>query len=71
MGKKVLEWMIPVLITLGVSGWVGYSHNDKEITNRVTAVETQQKADDKRLERIEVAVDRVDQKVDRLLERKQ
>jgi hypothetical protein len=62
------DWIGPVvaivvaLVSLALSGYASYSHNDKDLTGRIIAVETQQKNDDSRLERIE-------QKVDRLLDR--
>lgn len=59
------DWILPIviaLLSLAVSAYAGYSHNDKELAQRISVVETQQKNDGKGLERIE-------NKVDRLLER--
>ena len=59
------DWIIPVgiaVMSMALSAYAAYSGNDKVLTSRVTAVETQQINDTRRLERIE-------DKVDRLLER--
>lgn len=59
------DWIVPVVLALAsfaISAFAAYSGNDKVLTSRVTAVETQQLNDTRRLERIE-------DKVDRLLER--
>jgi hypothetical protein len=55
-------WVIPVvvlLLSLLSSAYVAYSHNDKELAQRVTAVETRQEGTDKRLDRIEDKIDRI------------
>lgn len=57
-----MDWVLPIalaLLSLAVSGWANYNRTDKELTNRVTAVEVQQKNDGQRLERIENKLDRV------------
>ena len=56
------DHLIPVLLvvaSLVLSGYVAYTNNDKAITGRVIAVETQQKNDGSRLERIEAKLDRL------------
>lgn len=50
-----------------LSSYVAYTRNDKEISNRIVALETKEEEDDKRLERIETAVTKVDGKVDKVL----
>jgi hypothetical protein len=70
------DWA-PILVTiiiaglsLVVSGLTAYSKNDTALSNRVSVVETQQRADDGRLDRIEHTVDSMNTKIDRLLERR-
>jgi hypothetical protein len=70
------EWIVPIaiatisgVISLGVAGYVGYTSNDKELAVKVGQVETQQRNDGDRLNRIEIKVDSVDDKIDRILER--
>lgn len=55
-------WMVPIIIallSLAVSGFAAYSHNDKEIASRVTAVETQQKNDHEGIKELNEKVDRL------------
>lgn len=66
--RSTLAAIIIAIVSALLSGWVGYSHNDKEISNRVVAVETQQKNDHEGITRVEGKVDKVDSKVDRLVE---
>lgn len=69
MFRRHASWLVPVLIALSslvVSGWVGYGSNDKDMSNRVTAVEVQQENDGKHLEHIEQRFDKQDEKLDRL-----
>jgi len=47
------------MLSLLLAGWAGYAHNDKEISNRVAVVETQQKNDSDRLQRMEAKIDRL------------
>lgn len=47
------------LLSLVVSAYSGYTHDDKKTGERITAVETQQLNDGRRLERIEDKVDKV------------
>lgn len=66
-----LDWLLPLalaLLSLAVSGWSNYNRTDREMSNRVTAVETQQRNDGLQLERIERRVERVDEKVDKVLD---
>jgi peptidoglycan hydrolase CwlO-like protein len=58
------------LFSLSVSGWAAYSSNDKANVQRIQAVETQQKNDGNRLDRIENKIGQVDEKIDKLLERR-
>lgn len=54
--------LVPVgiaLLSLVISAWTGYTSSDKELNRRITTVETQQKNDGSRLERIENKVDRI------------
>lgn len=56
------DWIVPVLLALmalAVSAYAGYSSTDKEMASRISVVETQQKNDGQRLERIEDKIDRL------------
>lgn len=67
----MMEWAIPGTISIvgfAVSVYVAYNQNDKEVSNRIVALETKDEEDDKRLERIETAVSKVDTKVDKVLD---
>lgn len=69
--KLTADILVPVILALGsllLSGYAAYSHNDKEISNRVTAVETQQKNDHEGIQRVETQLEKVDGKIDRLVE---
>lgn len=60
------SWIVPVVLlvaTWGVSSLVGFFHTDASVTNRITAVETQQKADS---EHEKQRLDRIEDKLDRL-----
>jgi hypothetical protein len=65
MSRLHSHWLAPVilaaLLSLAVSAFAGYFHNDKELAQRITAVEVQQKNDTK-------AIDRVESKLDKLYE---
>jgi hypothetical protein len=60
--------IVMAILSLMVSGFVGYSHNDKDLAQRVTAVETQQKNDHEGINRVDESIHRVDAKVDKLLD---
>lgn len=54
------DWIVPFIIaflSLLMSGYVGYTKTDKDMSNRVTAVETRQTDQDKRMDRIETMLD--------------
>ena len=56
------NWILPfVLLALGwlASGVVSYLHEDKSVTARVTAIETKQGDNYKRLDHIQSQVDRL------------
>ena len=61
--EKLLGWLIPFLIAGAFTVYASYNHNDKELSSRITAVETAQGLDrnmnDSRLNRLEQKVDRV------------
>lgn len=65
---EIVVTIVIALLSLVLSAYAGYSHNDKEITSRVVAVETQQKNDHDAINRVEGKVDKVDGKLDRLVE---
>jgi hypothetical protein len=47
------------LLSMLVSAFTGYSHNDKDIASRISVVETQQKGDHEGIQRVETKVDRL------------
>jgi hypothetical protein len=58
----IATWILPLgiaLISLAVSGWSSYSHNDKAVAQRISVVETQQTSDGKRLDRMEDKLDQI------------
>lgn len=57
--KAEIVAVVIALLSLIVSGYASYSHNDKEISNRVTAVEVQQRNDTDGIKRVEGKVDRL------------
>lgn len=62
-------WIVPfivLLLSLLVAGFSAYSHNDKELSNRITAVETVQQ---EQKENVNKRLDRIENKIDRLIER--
>jgi hypothetical protein len=59
ISSEALAAIIIALLSLAVAAWSDYSHNDKEIASRVTAVETQQKGDHEGIQRVESKVDRL------------
>lgn len=65
------ESIVTIIIAIGsllLSGYVSYSHNDKDITSRIVKVETKQEATDENAKRMENKIDNVDHKLDRLVE---
>ena len=56
-------------LELALSAFTGYTHNDKDISNRVSVVETQQRNDGLRQDSTDKRLQRIEDKVDRLLER--
>lgn len=61
MTAATKQWLLPALIAAGLSLVAGYFHNDKDLTSRVTAVETQQKNDHE-------AIVHTSEQVDKLVE---
>lgn len=63
MGKQLsseaLVAILVALLSLAVSAYAGYAHNDKDISNRVSVIETQQKNDGATIQRVEGKVDRL------------
>lgn len=47
------------VVSLLISGFLGYTNSDKAVASRITAVETQQENDNRRLDRIENKVDAI------------
>lgn len=65
---KALVPIILALIALLSSAFANYSHDDKKLGERVTAVEVQQRNDTQSINRVEGKVDKLDAKLDRLVE---
>lgn len=64
------DWVLPIamfLLSLLVSGFISYNHEDKTMSNRVTAIETKQNTQDTNTND---RLNRMENKLDRLLERK-
>jgi hypothetical protein len=63
MGRKLSAEayvaIVIALLSLFLSAFVGYSHNDRDISNRVSVIETQQKNDGATIQRVESKVDRL------------
>lgn len=62
--RPPVDWKtyVPVIIAIAslmISGFLGYTNTDKAVASRITAVETQQRNDTGRLDRIENKVDEV------------
>ncbi len=60
------DWVMPLVVfflTLCMMSVVGYFRNDSALSARVTAVETHEGDTEKRLDRIEVKVDGLDNKL--------
>lgn len=72
LSTEALVAILVALLSLILSAYTGYSSNDKDMSNRMTAVETKQKSDREQyaesIQHVEKAVLRVDSKVDRLIE---
>jgi hypothetical protein len=66
--RTIITTVIIAIVSLLLSAYIGYSHNDKDISNRMVTVETQQKNDEQALIRIENQVDKTNLKIDRLVE---
>ena len=67
--KQGAPWWLPILIallSLVISGYVGYSANNQDVTGRLATLEAHRENDSPRLSRIEAKVDAVDDKVDAL-----
>lgn len=56
---EVLSAILIALLSLVLSAYSGYSHNDKQIEHRLSVVETQQQNDGPRLERMENKLDKL------------
>lgn len=70
--NEMLRWLLPVLLalfSLGISGFLGYNNTDKEMSLKIKGIEVQQTNDDERLGRIEMKLDRLDDKATALLEK--
>lgn len=55
-------WILPIallILSWTASSVIGYFHNDIAVTNRVTVVETQERMNSDRLDRIENKLDRL------------
>lgn len=62
----VQKWWIPLVVagaSLLASGWSAYNHNDKQTSNRLTAVETKQADDRETLKHVSEQVDKIYDKV--------
>lgn len=65
---KLLVTIILALLSLVVSAWNGYSRNDKANAVEIAKLQTQQKNDQDAIVRVEVKVDKVDGKIDRVID---
>jgi hypothetical protein len=63
--EKLIQWLVPFLVATAVSAFASYTDNDKALAMRVTALETAQNIDS---DHIETRLNRLEQKVDRILE---
>lgn len=64
----LITTIVIAVLSLAMSAWVSYAHNDKDLTSRVTAVETQQKNDHEGMQRVDGKLDKLDEKVNKLVE---
>lgn len=62
---QILTAVLLALLSLLVSGWVGYGHQHEDTAVRISVLETQRKDDHDRLERIEIKVDELLRRVGR------
>jgi len=51
--------LVPLLISFIVSGFVGYTQNDKQLEGRVSALEAHRQDDNQKLDHIQTQVDRL------------
>ena len=65
MWAKIAPWLIPFLVATAITGYASYSSNDKQLSQRVTAIETAQDLD---RDNYDARLSRLEQKVDRILE---
>lgn len=54
---EALTAIIIALLSLILSAYSGYNHNDKEMTSRIAVLETHRTDDKERLDRIETKID--------------
>lgn len=66
MRDKIVPILL-ALLSLVVSGYVGYSNNDKAVAVEIATLKTQRSGDKEQLDRIERTVNRLENKVDDLL----
>lgn len=62
MTKDKVSLLLPItlaLLSLAVAAYTGYNSNDKDLTSRVVALEVEQSHSQKAVERIEQKVDRI------------
>lgn len=58
----VISIIVPIavmLLSFALSAYSAYSHNDKQLGERITAIETKQEDDRRRLGEIKTTVDRI------------
>lgn len=67
-----LKWLVPIvmaILSMFGTSFVAYTKNDKDVSNRLTTIESQRAENQQRLERIEHTTERLEDKIDRLVER--
>jgi len=74
-GRRSVDWKGWIILSAAIIGWVfalsdRYFGDNAALSSRVTAVEQHQKDVDGRLDRIERTTERIDNKVDVLLQRR-
>lgn len=55
-------WWLALILSAASLGWAGYTnytHNDKELAQRITAVEAHRADDTQRLDRVETKLDKL------------
>jgi hypothetical protein len=70
MAESKGPWWLPIALaafSMVVSGYVGYTSNDKEIVQRVSKIEARDEERGPRLERIENKIDRLTEAVLKVL----